>query len=382
MPKEIYDIAIIGAGAAGLQLALALGTDRFFADKKILLLEKDEKNQNDRTWSFWEKGNGQWDELISKKWQSGLFYSETGKKKLNLLPYQYKSLKAIDFYTFAKERLTKQTNIHWITEEVKAVTDGDPMQITGDQKKHSAKLVFDSRVPVEFFEKKDKYTRVLQHFKGWVIRTNEDRFEEEHFTMMDYRLRWKGASSFMYILPFNKKEAMVEFTFFSPDLVSDEDYESFLRKYIKEYLSIDEFEIAEIEKGIIPMSDFPFKKYSNKNHIRIGTAGGWVKPSTGYSFKNCERNVKKIIKNLKDNRPINQGIFKPRFELYDAIFLNVLFRYNYDGHKLFETMYFKNDIQTILSFLDETTNFWQELKIMWGFQKWRFTRSFFQVFFR
>ena len=382
MQPDHYDIIIIGAGAAGLQLALKMGKDHFFAEKNILLLEKEEKTQNDRTWSFWEKGRGKWDHLIFKKWQKGLFFSEKQKKELSLLPYQYKSLRAADFYAFAKKELSQHPNIQWEKEEVKKVINAEPVEIIGDHKKYSAALLFDSRIPAPFFEKNDKYNHLLQHFKGWVIRTTEDQFEEDQFTMMDYRLRWKGASSFMYILPFSKQEALVEFTFFSPELVRDEDYESFLRQYIKEYLSINDFEITEMEKGIIPMSDFPFKNFSEKNHIRIGTAGGWVKPSTGYSFKNCERNVQKIINNLKNKQPINKGIFRPRFQLYDAIFLNVLHRYNHQGHELFETMYFKNDIRTILSFLDETTNFWEEFKIMAGFQKWRFTRSFFQILFR
>lgn len=61
-----YHYIIIGAGAAGLNLALAMNEDAFFKDKKILILDKDKKTENDRTWSFWEKGNGKWDHIVSK----------------------------------------------------------------------------------------------------------------------------------------------------------------------------------------------------------------------------------------------------------------------------------------------------------------------------
>ncbi|MEZ4930893.1 MAG: lycopene cyclase family protein [Saprospiraceae bacterium] len=60
MSQTHFDIAIIGAGAAGLQLALAMQRDAFFSTKKILVLDKDQKDSNDRTWSFWEKGAGKW----------------------------------------------------------------------------------------------------------------------------------------------------------------------------------------------------------------------------------------------------------------------------------------------------------------------------------
>ena len=51
-----YDYIIIGAGASGLLLADAMGNDSFFADKKILILDKEAKKTNDRTWCYWEKG--------------------------------------------------------------------------------------------------------------------------------------------------------------------------------------------------------------------------------------------------------------------------------------------------------------------------------------
>ena len=52
--KTHYDYIIIGAGAAGLMLANAIANDSYFQDKTVLLLDKDPKNSNDRTWCFWE----------------------------------------------------------------------------------------------------------------------------------------------------------------------------------------------------------------------------------------------------------------------------------------------------------------------------------------
>ncbi|MBL0053736.1 MAG: hypothetical protein IPP29_20670 [Bacteroidetes bacterium] len=69
--KNIYDYAIVGAGAAGLHLALAMIDDNYFATKKILIVEKESKNINDRTWCFWENENGLWDKIITKSWSTG-----------------------------------------------------------------------------------------------------------------------------------------------------------------------------------------------------------------------------------------------------------------------------------------------------------------------
>ena len=38
-----------------------------FSDKKILLIDKEPKTKNDRTWCFWEKGNGFFENIVAKK---------------------------------------------------------------------------------------------------------------------------------------------------------------------------------------------------------------------------------------------------------------------------------------------------------------------------
>ncbi|MCF8243588.1 MAG: hypothetical protein K9J37_08795 [Saprospiraceae bacterium] len=220
-------------------------------------------------------------------------------------------------------------------------------------------------------------TLALQPFKGWVVRTPDDHFDPSRFTMMDYRLRWQDTTCFTYVLPMSRREALVEFTLFTPTLPPEGAYDEMLRQYFDKILKIKEFEIVETEFGIIPMTDFPFEKYSSGKHVRIGTAGGWVKPSSGYSFKNCERNSQKIIENMKAGRPANTGLFSSKFRFYDSVFLGVLQAQNELGPSLFNGMYAKNDIQKIFAFLDNETSLVEDLGIISGFPKWPFLRSLF-----
>ncbi|MBI1228318.1 MAG: lycopene cyclase [Bacteroidetes bacterium] len=383
MPPNHYHIAIIGAGAAGLQLALAMRSDPFFAEQRILLLEKDGKDENDRTWCFWEKGEGKCDSLLTQSWAQGDFFYKDQHHPLNLLPYRYKMLRGLDFYRFAKQELAAAPNITWLTEEVVKVANGEPIRIVGRQGEYSADWVFDSRLPEEFLALQPSPSGarryVLQPFKGWVVRTPDDRFDPTRFTMMDYRLRWRDTTSFTYVLPMSAREALVEFTLFVPTLPLAEVYEEMLRQYFDKILKIKDFEIVETEFGIIPMTDFPFEKYSVGKHIRIGTAGGWVKPSSGYSFKNCERNSQKIIENLKAGRPANTGLFSSKFRFYDSVFLGVLQAQNKLGPSLFNDMYAKNDIQKIFAFLDNETTLTEDLGIISSFPKGPFLQSFFNL---
>jgi lycopene beta-cyclase len=376
MPATHFDIAIIGAGAAGLHLALAMRKEPFFEQKRILILDKSAKEQNDRTWCFWERGEGLWDHLLQQSWSKGDFFYKETAIPLTLSPYQYKMIRSIDFYNYAKQEIASSPIFHWKKEDVQSIQNGTPIQINSKEAGYTADYVFDSRIPEEFNQTNDKYTRILQHFKGWIIRTKEDCFDPDRFTMMDFRLLWPNATSFTYVLPINKRKALVEFTLFSPGLLKMSDYENMLRRYISDVLKLHDFEIVEEEYGVIPMSDFPFEKYSEGNHIRIGTGGGWVKPSTGYSFKNCERNSRKIVLNLKKGTPANQDIISKKFRFYDSLFLDVLQRKNELGPSLFNIMYSKYPVQKIFSYLDEQTSFAEDLGIMVGFPWPPFLHSF------
>ena len=72
---------------------------RKFSDKKILLIDKERKTKNDRTWCFWEKENGFFEEVVYRKWDAISFFSKEYSSLMNIAPYQYKMIRGIDFYT-------------------------------------------------------------------------------------------------------------------------------------------------------------------------------------------------------------------------------------------------------------------------------------------
>lgn len=368
MGKAPYDYCIVGAGAAGLQLALALQQDTFFSSKKILILDPDPKTANDRTWSFWEQGEGLWDHLAWKTWEKARFISPGLEKSYDLLPYRYKTLRSADFYRYATEKIQKDERFTWLKERVEEVQGHHPVTILTDTgTRYTADFVFDSRLPPEFKTGEDEYCRVWQHFKGWVIETEKDCFDPAEFTMMDFRFRWKDRCSFIYVLPESSRRALVEFTFFSPVLEEQAVYDEMLLRYIRDFLDTGPYHLVEQEYGVIPMTDFPFHRYSREGLMKIGTAGSWVKPSSGYSFSNAGRFTKIILENLRNGRKPHKGILSGRHRKYDTLFLEILRSKNELGPQLFEEMYRNNSIQSIFRFLDEDTTPLEELKIISSF---------------
>ena len=369
--EQKYDYVIIGGGLAGMQLALAFAESIFFEDKSIAIIEPSDKIKQENSWSFWEDGIGMWEEIIYHQWELGLFKTKEKTFKLNLGTFFYKTVRSEDFFKYAKESIKLSTNIVWIKDRVKKV-DGE--FVIGELLTYQASIIFDSRVTADYKNDKKSIT-IQQHFKGWVIETNEPTFDDSTFTMMDYSLAHKNDCFFTYVLPFSEKKALIEATFFTKDLVDDDVYTKLLKDYISTQLNITDFKIIEKEGGNIPMSTFPFWEENSDNYLKIGTGGGWVKASSGYSFKSVEKKVAQILENLKHENSLDYRLYDKKYIFYDKIFLNVLFHENKLGKEIFEEMYSKNTIEEILNFLDEETTFVTELKIMNRFSKAPFLRA-------
>jgi lycopene beta-cyclase len=197
--------------------------------------------------------------------------------------------------------------------------------------------------------------------------------------MMDYRLKDGNQTTFTYVLPFSKTEALVEFTYFTEHTVEEQIYDTYIKEYIKDYLKIDSYSIIETEAGQIPMTNYNFEQFNTSKITKIGTGGGWVKGSTGYSFKHTEKKVAIIIENLKAERTPSIGLFRRKYKFYDTVFLKVLKDENHKGEWIFESFYAKNSVQTMFRFLDEESTFGEELKIMTSLFSWSFIKAFFKT---
>ena len=379
--QEHFDFIIIGNGLAGLQLALKMAGDSFFDNKSIALIDASDKSENDKSWSYWEKEEGQWNHIVHNSWQSARILTSDLNLELNLKPYTYKTIRSIDFYKNAKSILSKKQNFYFVIEKVLSVDEGSISKVCTEHQIFFATHIFDSRIPKELYNKKQNadLISIKQHFKGIFIKTPETCFNPLEFIMMDYRLKDGEQTTFTYVLPFSETEALIEFTYFTSETVDEDTYDIFIKKYIANYLKISDYEITDTEMGVIPMTTFNFEKFSTKNITKIGTAGGWVKASTGYSFKHTEKKVAQIIRNLKKNSLPSNGLSKKKYKFYDKIFLKVLKDENFKGEWVFGQFYAKNSVQTMFRFLDEESSFAEELRIMLSLFSWSFIKAFFKT---
>ncbi len=359
---------------AGLSLAFYLNESRKLRGKKVLIIDRDAKNANDHTWCFWEKENSAFEEIVFRKWKNTWFHGTNGfSELLDLGEYEYKMIRAADFYEFIFDKIGENPNFTFLQTEIEKIENETVKTSAGNFA--ADEFVFDSFTRKTYDD--PKYQSLFQHFHGFLLETENEVFNANEPTLFDFRVEQKNECRFVYILPFSEKKALIEFTVFSDNILEKDEYEFYLRKYIKEILNIENYKITETETGVIPMSDEPHEEFPSSKTIRIGTAGGYVKPSTGYSFQRTQKRLQKLVENLEDSGKIQNPKSKiQNWKSYlDSVLLNVLSEKRHAADDVFTQLFAKNKTSQMLKFLDEDTSFAEDLQIMRTVPLVPFTKS-------
>lgn len=363
---------------AGLSLAYYL-TQSPLGNHSILILDREQKDRNDRTWCFWERGDGPFESILFKTWPTVHFHGTTYTGPLDLGEYRYKMLRGIDFYSFVLAELAKYPNVERQQATINRIKDTPQGGfVIANDEPYIADYVFDSTYSLNL-DQPDNHN-LLQHFKGWVIQTEKPCFDPSLPEIMDFRVEQHGDCRFMYVLPFDEKTALVEFTLFNDKLLTMEEYETDLRQYIDRFVDTGTYEIRETEYGVIPMSDVATQENPSEHIVRIGTSGGYTKASTGYTFQRTQRYLHDIVQNLVETgKPTRRTPwFQKRFKLYDSVFLNVLEKHRHPADDVFTRVYVENP-RRVFTFLDEDTRLTDELRLFTTMPWWPFTAAFFDV---
>jgi Lycopene cyclase protein len=381
-----YNYIFSGTGLSTLMTVYKMILSDKFENKTILLLDKNKKNNNDRTWCFWEKPNHDWEQIVSKKWNSALFANENSSRNLDLKPYEYNMIRGLDFYNLVLGAVAIQKNITLSKEKVLDFKDnGKQVLVVTQNNNYRCDKLFNSVYYKKEAKSQTQYPVLKQHFVGWFIKSEQAVFDPEVATFMDFSLDQNGKTKFMYVLPTSKTEALLEPTLFSHKHLKLEAYEAEIEKYAQK-LSIKNYQITEKEQGSIPMTSYPFWKNNSKNILNIGTAGGWTKASTGFTFYHTNKKTNELIAFLtKDtSTKLDMTTFhkKTKFWFYDLIFLDVLDKQNELGSTIFSSLLMKGNTELIFKFLNEETSFLEDLKVIWKCPKVPFMKAFFRVIFK
>ena len=360
---KFYDFVIAGAGCSGLSLAVALSKANI--KQSILLIDNNIHTNQDKTWCFWDTPNTSPLPFPSTIWQNLSFYSDNYEKKERIHPFNYIGVKSGDFYKYSYEVLKNAKNIDVIEDNIERIygLETGACLETKTQKFYCHYLFNSTSISAGHSKSHSSFSALKQHFQGWFVKTEKPVFEKNTATFMDFRTEQQQDVRFFYVLPYSEREALIEYTIFSKQLLADEAYDKQIKKYIQETLQIENFTIVEKEKGIIPM-EFTHPDTSHNHVIPIGIVGGALKPSTGFAFSLIQKQVSQIVKSIQSEKyHFHNNLIQNRFSFYDTILLHLIQKKEINKSDIFISLFKGNNIGSILTFLSEKTGVFSEMKI-------------------
>ena len=328
------DVVIAGAGLSGLSLAVALLDAGLPDNARVVLLDPRETLSGaDRTWCFFDLVPHAFESAITHRWNRWRVRNGVHEVIRSAPGIEYCRIPGERFYDLALERLAaagKRVEILRGVTVDKLESRGTHVDVHTGAGVLRARLAMDSRPPSLTPTNDDgKDVHLLQHFRGRVVRSTEPVFEVDVATLMDFDVSQAHGIHFIYVLPFDAHTALVESTFFTGRLLPDAVYETAIEHWLARRHPDVAFQTISHESGVIPMTTKPFNAWPNPRIVRIGTAGGHVKPSSGYAFLAVQRFVRefapRVVSALRDD-----GFAEPpaarsqRTTALDTIFLSYL----------------------------------------------------------
>ena len=351
-----FDYLIIGGGCAGLSLAYELEINGELKNKTLAIIEPRKEYKRDKTWSFWKVFDHNFEDCVIKSWNNFTINSSENSQELVNKKFPYQSIDSEKFYKKINSKLSSNPNINFFK------------NLNEINSKNS--IIFNS-----VFEGELDKSELWQHFQGIEIETTKDVFDDEILNLMDFNCDQRNDVHFFYTLPFSKNKALIETTWLSN--LEDQnlmDYDLQLENYIKNNLGIKNYKINFTEKGAIPLFYPRFK--NNKKNINIGSAGGMTRLSTGYTFLNIQEHSKYIARNIDKIEKVKTFNLGKKYEFLDKIFLKVLEKYPEKMPKVFSNM-FKTSSNTIIKFLSNKSNIFEDIVIISKMPKLIFLRALF-----
>ena len=349
-----FDYIIIVGGCAGLSLAYELQIHKKLENKTLAIIEPRTEYKKDRTWSFWKVVPHNFDDCVEKNWENFTINIPSNTQYLQCNQHPYQSINSGIFYKKINEKLKENENIKFFN---------DISEINSDNS-----LIFNSVPPMVKYDENNLW----QHFCGIEIKTKNNIFDDGIINLMDFDCEQKNSVHFFYTLPYSKNRALIETTWLSKNSDEEKDYDNQLQYYIENNLNIKNYNIIYKEVGAIPL--FYPKNIKRNNTIDIGTAGGMTRLSTGYTFLNIQEHSKYLRENIENIKKIKKFEIGKKYQFLDKIFLKVLKKHPEKMPSIFFKL-FKCHPETIIKFLSNKSNYFEDLSIILKMPKWVFIKA-------
>ena len=371
---EKFDYIIVGAGCSGLSLAYEMNVKNLFNDKTCAIIDKRKEFNRDKIWSYWNIYEHSFYDCLINKWDKFCVKKNQNEIILDCENFQYQSIDSQKFYKKILDNLNSNKNIKLILNKSvdKIYENKDEAIVQCSDEIFRTDIIFNSSLD----NKTTKESELFQHFYGCEVVFDENVNLPEYPIIMDFNCNQDSCVHFFYTLPMGKNKIFIENTWISNEKsFAFERYIAEINYYIQNNLNYKKkYKTNYSEIGSIPM--FHFKnnvKY--KKLINIGTAGNLTRKSTGYTFLNIQKSVKQIVINILKEQNIKEVSVSLKYNYLDNIFIKVLLEKKGSMYEVFFDLFKKNKTKDIVKFLSNTSNWFEDLRIILSMPKLIFIKK-------
>jgi lycopene beta-cyclase len=277
--SDSFDFVLVGGGLQHALLVLALRRQR--PGLKLALVETRESLGGNHTWCFHASDVSGAAEsfvapLVEQAWAG---YSVRFPKLERRVASRYRTISSArldrvlreDFASHPSSLLALGVSASTIEPGLVRLSDGRELRGT---------VVSDARGP----EKHDTGAAVAyQKFLGLELALDAPSPLSEPL-LMDARVSQHAGFRFVYVLPFAERRVLIEDTYYSESPALDH---ATLRREVLAYAAAHGYRVREVlreEVGVLPIPLTLRRANATTRPLRLGYAGGWFHPTTGYSL--------------------------------------------------------------------------------------------------
>ncbi len=270
------ELAFIGMGAAAMSLATRLAI--FGYQGSAVFIEPNTGAGGERTWCGWGPSQHPFAAQITRRWTQWAVSHQGDELITGHAAVPYEMLRSTAVRDSALSVINERENWQILGGRTfaNAQSDGDDWILTlDDGQQIKARWVFDARPPQLTLQR----PWVWQSFIGFEL-SGQDFGPNTTVRLMDFIDDGEPLATFVYELPITSNRRLVEITRFTPEPADM----TVLRTRLERIISTRGWtaHIDREESGHLPMAPVP--AYAKDGWLRIGTAGGSMRPATGYAF--------------------------------------------------------------------------------------------------
>ncbi|MBC7431322.1 MAG: hypothetical protein H7345_04580 [Rubritepida sp.] len=347
--RHDYDVAILGAGLAGLSLAGRLAAP-CFSGLRVLVVEPRVTYARDRTWSYWALAAHPFQAAVSASWERWAVAADGVHVVCAAAGLRYESIPSDAFYSLALDlvRAAPHIDLH-LGALATAVEDTNGVRVTFGSTTVRAAMAFDTRPP-----NGARRHGLVQLFGGLEIETDKAVFDAGTAMLMDFRCAQAGAAHFTYVLPSSNHRALVEDTWFAPLGLHPPDHVTAIRSYMRSRYGVERFATVFEEQGALPM-DPVFQPRVGQRLLPLGVAGGATRPSTGYAFHAIQSRCDGLAQDLLAGRLPRPARARPALvRMMDRVLLDLLGRQPELAPRIFAALFQRCEPRALVRFLNDS----------------------------